>query len=81
MLNTAVSQVTIDLVQNIPIPDLGKQGKALAARGGGVIFGLSLFARQNQWKRKVGALATFEDKIFKYGLPRWVFGIREARAA
>ena len=37
MTNTMVSQVTIDLVQCIPIPDLGRKGKALAAKGGGII--------------------------------------------
>ena len=57
MVNTMVAQLTIDLVQSVPIPDLGKKGKALAAKGGGVIFGMSLFARQTQWKAKVAALA------------------------
>ena len=70
VLNSLVSQVTVDLIQNIPIPDLGKKGKSLAAKGGGVIFGTSLFARQTHFRAKVACLAKLEGKVFKYGLPR-----------
>ena len=53
------------LVQNVDV---------LAARGGGIIFGMSLFARQNQWKAKVAALAAVEDQIFHNGIPTILFG-------
>lgn len=69
-LNTAVGQITIDIVQRMPVPDLGTQKKALAARSGGVLFGMSLFARQTQWKLKFAALAAFEDRLFYCGLPQ-----------
>ena len=67
MINTAISQMTVDLVQSIPIPDLGHQGKALAAKGGGVIFGMSLFARQGNFRAKVAALAVHEDSLDTLG--------------
>ena len=73
MLNSASQQITMDLVQRLPIPDLGAQGKALAAKGGGIIFGVSLFARQTQWKRKVAVLAALDDKIFIAGIPAGLF--------
>ena len=69
MCNSIVSQMTIDLMQRIPIPDLGFEGKGLAARNGGIIFGTSLFARQNNFKAKVAAIAALEDKIFYLGFP------------
>jgi len=68
-VNTMVSQIIIDLVQRIPVPDLGQERKALAARNGGIIFGMSLYARQNQWKAKVAHLAKLEDALFFMGLP------------
>ena len=46
---------------------------ALAAKGGGVIFGMSLFARQSHWKVKFATLASCEDKLFTYGLPSKLF--------
>ena len=56
-------------MQRMPIPDLGFHGKALAAKNGGIIFGMSMFARQNQFKAKVAALAAVEDKLFVCGVP------------
>ena len=75
MLNSIVSQMTIDLMKRMPVPDLGFHGKTLAAKNGGIIFGMSLFARQNQFKKKVAALAAVDDTLFHYGFPAKVLNL------
>eukprot|EP00614_Pseudopedinella_elastica_P002167 CAMPEP_0172612220 /NCGR_PEP_ID=MMETSP1068-20121228/31779_1 /TAXON_ID=35684 /ORGANISM="Pseudopedinella elastica, Strain CCMP716" /LENGTH=201 /DNA_ID=CAMNT_0013416371 /DNA_START=73 /DNA_END=678 /DNA_ORIENTATION=- len=67
--NGAISQVVVDLASQIPVPDLGADGKKLSASGGGVIFAFLLFSRQGAWKAKIAALDTNLDKKFQYGLP------------